>query len=138
MQGDLIRAEKFAQKEKSLNPKLEYGYLLLGEIYEKKGKLDDAIRSYKLAQTQNNRSLIALKSLANIYFKKNNMEKALDLYMKGAKVSPSDASIRKKLGDVYKKLGQGVLANESYSLYLELNPDARDRKVIESYIKSSR
>ena len=42
--------------------------------------------------------------------------------------------IHRKIGDVYRLLGQGVLAVESYKLYLEMNPEASDKSNIEAYI----
>lgn len=43
--------------------------------------------------------------------------------------------IHKKVGDVYRLLGQGTLAMEAYKLYLDMNPEAPDKKQIEAYIK---
>jgi hypothetical protein len=45
-----------------------------------------------------------------------------------------EAIIHRKIGDVYRLLGQGVLAVESYKLYLEMKPEATDKGQIESYI----
>ena len=42
--------------------------------------------------------------------------------------------LHRQIGDVYRRLGQGSLAVESYKLYLEMAPEAADKAQIESYI----
>jgi tetratricopeptide (TPR) repeat protein len=72
--------------------------------------------------------------LADISTKRNNFDLALDLYKKAMNVKGDEPLIHKKIGDVYRLLGQGALAVESYKLYLEMNPEASDKSQIESYI----
>jgi len=109
--------------------------VLLAEIYIKQDKLLEAENMLKKAQKINPKSYDALVGLAELSTKRNNFDLALDLYKKAMREKNDDPSIHKKTGDVYRLLGQGALAMESYKVYLEMNPEASDKGQIESYIK---
>ncbi|MBT3982039.1 MAG: tetratricopeptide repeat protein [Bacteriovoracaceae bacterium] len=136
MSGKEDEALILAQEEIKLNPNIEYGYTLLGHIYTKKEEYNKALKNYKHAQTINQNSVDALLGLAWIKYQQNQIESALDLYEKCAKLDPNNSFVRKQLGYVYKALGQRQLAIESFKVYLDLSPDAPDRKKIESQLNS--
>lgn len=108
---------------------------LLGKIYFEKGELVEAENYFKRTQKINSRSYDALLGMAELSTKRNNLDQALDLYRKAQQQRSDDPTIHKKIGDVYRQLGQGALAIESYKLYLEHNPDSPDKPQIETYIR---
>ena len=107
---------------------------LIAQIYIEKGDLTQAENLFKKAQKINPKAFESLMGLADISTKRNNFDLALDLYKKAMNVKGDEPIIHKKIGDVYRLLGQGALAVESYKLYLEMNPEAPDKNQIESYI----
>jgi tetratricopeptide (TPR) repeat protein len=108
--------------------------VLLAEIHLKKSEIVEAENLYKKAQKINPRSYEALVGLADISTKRNNFELALDLYKKAMNQKSDEPILHKKVGDVYRLLGQGALAMESYKMYLEMAPEASDKAQVETYI----
>jgi tetratricopeptide (TPR) repeat protein len=132
--GKNDEAIKEANKELESNPNSEEGNILLGNIHV---KLEDYIKAeqfYKNAQKNNSKSVDALIGLAWISFKRNNIETAMDLYLKVTTLDPNNSYAHKQLGLVYKLMGQGSLAIESFKVYLDLEPDAKDKDKIKGYI----
>lgn len=107
---------------------------LMAQIYVEKGDLVTAENLFKRAQKINPKAFDSLVGLADISTKRNNFDLALDLYKKAMKEKTDEPVVHKKIGDVYRLLGQGALAVEAYKLYLEMNPEASDKAQIESYI----
>lgn len=116
------------------NGESDIGLVFLAEIFAKKGDLVQAENHYKKAQRLNPRSYEALVGLADISTRRNNYDLALDLYKKAMKQRSEEPSIHRRIGDVYRLLGQGTLAIESYKMYLEMEPEASDKAQIEKYI----
>lgn len=108
---------------------------LLGKIYFDKGELVEAENYFKRTQKINPRSFDALLGMAELSFRRNNLDQALDLFRKAQQQKPDDPTIHKKIGDVYRQMGQGALAVEAYKLYLELSPESPDKPQIETYIR---
>lgn len=132
---DFDGAQKEAENDIKDNGESDTTLVLLGEIYVQKGDLITAENTYKKAQKINPRSYDALMGLAELSTMRNNYDLALDLYKKAMNLKSDEAIVHKKIGDVYRLLGQGTLAIESYRMYLEMNPDASDKAQIDSYIQ---
>jgi tetratricopeptide (TPR) repeat protein len=107
---------------------------LMAQIYVEKGELIQAENLFKKAQKINPKAYESLVGLADISSKRNNFDLALDLYKRAMAEKGDEPVIHRKIGDVYRLLGQGALAVESYKLYLEMNPEAADKNNIQSYI----
>ncbi|MFA5584185.1 MAG: tetratricopeptide repeat protein [Bacteriovoracaceae bacterium] len=135
MSGDLDGALEEVKKDLEANGENDSSVSLMAEIYVAKGELLEAENLYKKAQKLNPRSYPALVGLADLSTKRANYDLALDLYKRAAKLQNDQAILHKKIGDVYRLLGQGSLAIESYKLYLDIEPTAPDRKQLESYIR---
>jgi tetratricopeptide (TPR) repeat protein len=116
------------------NGESDIALTFLAEIFTQKGDLVQAENFYKKAQKLNPRSYEALVGLADISTRRNNFDLALDLSKKALKQRGDEAILHKKIGDVYRLLGQGVLAIESYKMYLEMDPEAADKAQIEKYM----
>jgi tetratricopeptide (TPR) repeat protein len=116
------------------NGESDIALTFLAEIFAKKGDLVQAENHYKKAQKINPRSYEALVGLADISTRRNNYDLALDLYKKALKQRGDEPDLHKKIGDVYRLLGQGTLAIESYKMYLEMDPEASDKPQIDKYM----
>lgn len=123
------------KKDIAANGENDGSLVLLAQIYVEKSDLVEAENQFKRAQKLNPNSYEALVGLAELSTKRNNYELALDLYKKAMRVKSDEPLIHKKIGDVYRLLGQGGLAIESYKLYLEMDPESAHKGQIESYIK---
>jgi tetratricopeptide (TPR) repeat protein len=116
------------------NGESDIALVFLAEIFTRKNDLIQAENYYKKAQKLNPRSYEALVGLADLSTRRNNFDLALDLYKKAMKQRGDEPDLHKKIGDVYRLLGQGSLAIESYKMYLEMDPEASDKGQIEKYI----
>ena len=116
------------------NGESDISLTFLGEIWTKKNDLVKAETYYKKAQKMNSKSFEALVGLADISTKRNNFDLALDLYKRALKQRGDEPVLHRKIGDVYRLLGQGTLAIESYKMYLEADPEAADKAQIDKYI----
>ncbi len=130
----ILGALNLIKKDIKENGENDITLVLLGEIYVQKGELIEAENTFKRAQKINPKSYEALVGLADISTKRNNYDLALDLYQKAMLQKSDEPVLHKKIGDVYRLLGQGALAIESYKMYLEMDPDATDKAQIESFI----
>ncbi|MFN8370496.1 MAG: tetratricopeptide repeat protein [Bacteriovoracaceae bacterium] len=135
LQGNIEKSIDFAKQETTLNPGLEDGFVLLGDIYLKQEDFNAANENYKKAQAINQKSVDALMGLAWIQYKRNLIESALEMYTKAQDLAPNNAIVKRQLGYVYKLMGQGQLAIQSFKSYLEMNPNATDKADIEAAIK---
>lgn len=116
------------------NGESDIALVFMGEIFIRKGDLVQAENFFKKAQKINPKSFEALVGLADLSTRRNNFDLALDLYKKAMKQRGDEPEIHKKIGDVYRLLGQGALAIESYKMYLEMDPEASDKAQIDKYI----
>lgn len=135
LSGDMDGALKEVQEDVKANGENDATMVFMAEVYVAKGDLVAGENYYKKAQKINPRSYDALMGLADLSTKRNNYDLALDLYKKAMKQRSDEPIVHKKIGDVYRLLGQGTLAIEAYKLYLEMNPEASDKNQIESYIQ---
>ncbi len=132
---DFDGAMNEVKKDLKSNGDNDADLVLMAEIFVEKNDLIEAENLFKKAQKINPHSYQALMGLADISTKRNNFDLALDLYKRAMGEKGDEAIIHKKIGDVYRLLGQGSLAIESYKLYLEMDPEAPDKKQIDSYIQ---
>lgn len=129
------KAKMLAKGEIQGNPGSTHGYVLLGDIFRKEGKFNEAEKNYKKAQKLNPKNVDVLVGLAYINFVKSQYEIALDLFIKAKRLEPGRAEVYKLLGDVYRKIAQSSLAIESYKMFLELSPNTRYKKELQNYIR---
>ena len=64
------------------------------------------------------------------------MVKAEAAYLKATKFSDAPAKAWRALGDALRRKGDTSGAITAYQIYLELNPAAVDRLVVENFIKT--
>ena len=133
-QGKLDEAIEAAKKEAEIS-KSEFGYYILGKALIEKEEYEKARKSFELANSKNPDFFENLLELGWLKYRERDFATARELYLRAAKINPSSALLAKRLGDVFKEIGQGSLAVEQYQKYLRLSPGANDRRLIESMIK---
>lgn len=134
MSKDYDSALKEVEADLKANGDNDADLTLMAQIWVEKGDLVQAENLYKRSQKLNPKNYESLMGLADISTKRNNFDLALDLYKKAMTLKGDEGVIHRKIGDVYRLLGQGALAVESYKLYLDMNPEAADKNQIQSYI----
>lgn len=136
--GKIKQALEAAQKEVKLNSSLEFGYYALGEVYRAQKNFKDAELNFKRSISKNGRYVEALMSMGWIKWKQGYLDKAREYYLKALKDNQNNGEIHRSLGFIYKDIGQSSLAIESFRVYLDLTPSAKDRAQIQSLMKRLR
>ncbi len=134
--GNIEKAIELATQETKENPKIQAGYVLLGNIKANQGDFAEAKKYFEQAQQIDQNSVDALVGMASIKFKQQHIEAALDLYNKAVKLDPNNAFIHKQIGFALRHMGQSALAVESLTTYLKLEPDAKDKQKIQDIINT--
>lgn len=132
--NDLDSALKLVEEGMKANGENDDDLVLKAQIFQAKEKLIEAENLYKKAQKINPRSYDAIIGLADLSTRRNNHDLALDLYKRAMKLRQDEPSVHKKIGDVYRQLGQGALAIEAYRLYLDMDPESPHKSNLEAYI----
>ena len=135
---NLKQAEFFANKEIKLNSALEFGYFVLAEVYKEQRKFKEAELNYKKSISRNGRYTEALMGMGWIKWKQGYLDQAREYYLKALKENKNNGEIHRALGFIYKDIGQGSIAIDSFKVYLDLTPSAKDRSNIQAIIKSLR
>jgi tetratricopeptide (TPR) repeat protein len=78
-------------------------WLILGNIYADKGRLEDAIYMYKKAVERDKKCYKAYYNLGNYYTERGQFDLALDSYTKASKVKDDNPYIFYNLGCIYLK-----------------------------------
>jgi predicted Zn-dependent protease len=136
VEGKKDEALAAALVEAKENPNLEMAHVLVGDIHLFKEELNEADRSYRAAQRINQKSIDALKGIAAIKVKKNEIPVAIELYNRAVTWKPDDASLHLILADLYRQMGQTQDAVRSYKNFLEIEPESPDKAKIDEYLKS--
>lgn len=129
------KAIESAEKEIKFHPRSSHGYFIKAEAMRHLGDYAGAIPLLEMAISKNGKDIEALMALGNIRYKQDFFEVARELYVKVQRYETGNSEAYRQLGHIYRKIGQGQLAIENYTNYLNLEPAARDRREIERIIK---
>lgn len=135
---DIKSAMDMAEREVKNNPSLEFGYFILGEVYRLQKDYRKAELNFKRSISKNGRYVEALMGMGWIKWKQGYLDRAREYYLKALKENQNNGEIHRALGYIYKDIGQSSLAIDSFRVYLDLTPAARDRGQIQALMKSLR
>ena len=147
LNNDLEGALKKIQEDIKVNGENDEDLVFMAQIHQakaakdEKGGAEDFIMAenlFKKAQKLNPKSYDALIGLADLSTTRNNYDLALDLYKRAMKLKQDEPLVHKKIGDLYRLIGQGALAIESYKMYLEMDPESPHKNNLEKYINDMR
>lgn len=131
---DYRNAEVSGKKEVEANPSSEYGYYILGEIYLKLEMYNDAKKNLEKSLQLKPDFYECLLAMGWLKLKQGQPAAARELYLRALRNNENDPEIRKRLGYVYKEMGQSIMSIEQFKIYLQLNPAAKDREQINRII----
>lgn len=135
-EGNKEEALASALIEAKENPNLEMAHVLVGDLYLLKEELNEADKSYRAAQRINQKSIEALKGIAALKVKRNELPVAIELYNRAITWKPDDASLHLILADLYRQMGQTQDAVRSYKNFLEIEPESSEKTKIDQFLKS--
>jgi tetratricopeptide (TPR) repeat protein len=90
------------------------------------------------ADTKEKRDAKKLLAQGNELYRKGDVDGALTAYRKALKLDGSLAEVYKRLGILYMEQKRNDRASLSFKIYLQLQPQAKDRKEVEGWISKLR
>lgn len=131
------QALKMAEQERLMNPEIPEAYLLSAEAYYAK-------KQYNLCTGEYQKVLSKGLDLADVYIKlarcyrlAGSFDSAQTMLTVAEKKESGNPDIYKELGALYHMKGSYIKAIEVYRRYLQLNPQAKDKKQIEMSIQDA-
>lgn len=95
--ANLTKQEQLYRRAVEECPSYAEAHNNLGDVYEKKGRLDEAIAEYKKAIELKPEAPYPYFGLGDIYYKAGRYEQAMEWYKKGLKYDPNDRITQKRL-----------------------------------------
>lgn len=123
-------AKKSVDDSLVLKPDYSSAYFLYSQIFEKNGKLSEAIEKAKNAKLNNSNDIGVLFQLGNLYYKDNQLDSAQAEFENAILLYPNHSNSRYILGLIYDKKSLKDKALEQFEKILELNPDSEPIKNI--------
>ena len=102
-------------------------WLKLGQVNARASQLDssyqaDALAAFEHVLQLDPKNLDGLRGLANVYYDRNDHQKAIPIYEKYLALQPADPSARTDLGTMYLYDGQAERAIATYQAVIKDNP----------------
>jgi S1-C subfamily serine protease len=112
-----------AQEQVRLYPDNAGVHLILGDLYEKQGRIDEAIASFKEAVRINPNNADMQIVLGHAYTKVDQYRDAMASIKEAIRIRPNESKAYYFLGMVYEKLSKHQEAIVSYKEAIRINPD---------------
>jgi len=98
----------------------------IGLVYQKEGKTEKAIESFRTAIQIQPKYANAYNNLGNLLGEMGNKEEAIELFKKAIEVNPKYLEAYNNLGNIYSEMGKKDEAIALYKKVIELNPEDLD------------
>lgn len=134
--GDFQKALDLIKEEKIRNPNLADPFLLAAEIYYRKEQFKECASEYSMAIKMRPSSAELYVKSSMCYRKSDALEIAEDMLIIAKQKESGYPDIYREQGFIFEKKGSVKEANDAFEKYLELSPNAPDRKMVESHIKN--
>ncbi|MEH2383013.1 MAG: tetratricopeptide repeat protein [Nostoc sp.] len=120
---DFKIAELYYRQAIALQPDLVEAHNNLGEVLQKQGRLNDALKSYQQAIKIKPDYSYAYHNLGYYFQEKGNFEEAIDAYKKALNIQPDLVVTHNNLANALKALNRFDAAIESYQEAIRIKPD---------------
>lgn len=134
--GDFQKAIDLVREEKVKNPNIADPFLLAAEIYYRKEQFKECAAEYSMAIKLRPASAELYVKSSICYRKSDAIDIAEDMLNIALQIESGYPDIYREMGYILEKKGQAAKASESFEKYLELSPNAPDRRLIEPRIKN--
>jgi tetratricopeptide (TPR) repeat protein len=129
--GQLDQALDMAKQEKLVNPEIPEPYLLAGQVYYKKNQFVLCTEEYQEVLAKGLKTADVYVQIARCYRLYGAFDSAQTMLDLAEQAESGNADIYKELGALFAQKGSDIKALEFYKRYLQLSPQAKDKKVIE-------
>ena len=134
--NNTTEALKMAEQERLINPEIPESYTLAGDAYYKNKQYVQCAEEYQKALAKGLRTSGLYVKLARCERLRGNFDSTLTMLTEAEQVESGNPDIYKELGALYHLRAYYIKAKEAYTRYLQLSPNAKDRKEIERRISS--
>lgn len=133
---DLDKALTYIQAAQNVNDKNPEVYIVLGDYYREKDKIDqsNAIRQYNLALQIDSLYTRAIVRKGHIYLLSENYDEGLKYFNDAIRIDATFAPAYREKAELLKMAQRFNPAIESYAKYLELNNSCRVRQRYASFV----
>ncbi|MEH2057468.1 MAG: tetratricopeptide repeat protein [Nostoc sp.] len=121
--GDFKFAELYYRQAIALQPDLVEAHNNLGEVLQKQGRLNDALKCYQQAIKINPDYAYAYHNLGYFFQEKGKFEQAIVAYEKALSIQPDLVITHNNLGNLLKAQNRFDAAIESYQQAIKIRPD---------------
>jgi tetratricopeptide (TPR) repeat protein len=130
-------ALQMAEQERLINPEIPESFILAGEVHFFKKQYLLCAEQYQKVLQKGLTTADTYVKLARCYRLSGNFDSAETMLTEAQRLESGNPSIYKEVGALYHSKGSFIKAIAGYRRYLQLNPDAEDKKKIESLIKEA-
>jgi len=145
--GDFKIAELYYRQAIALQPDLVQAHNNLGEVLQKQGRFNEAVKSCQEAIKIKPDYPYAYHNLGYFFQEKGKFEEAIEAYKKALNIQPDLGITHNNLGNILKSLNRFDAAIESYQQAIKFRPDIdfiyynlgtvlRDRNKIEAAVEA--
>ncbi len=124
MKGELDKAQPLLKQvlDDPLYPTPQFAYFNLARIYERQGKINEAIEQYKLALDYRPDYVDAHYNLGLLYLQQGKTDLAIQEISEATRLSPDIAAYHQSLGVAYVEAGKPKEARKAFEKVLEMDP----------------
>lgn len=131
--GNYREAVKEFDQELKNNPHSQQALVAMGKAQIHHNAPDEALRYLNTAMGQNPRDPEAKTQAAIANYLLKNYAGAAALFEAASQLDPGNPQIFKRLGLAYREIGNAAAARKAFQRYLEMEPDAPDRREFQNY-----
>jgi predicted Zn finger-like uncharacterized protein len=128
--GDFDAAIDAFQASLKADPQRVRALAYIGDTHFAATRWREAIRSYESALKTDPKLTFVYYKLGRSYNEQGQYAKAIDWFRKATQEDPTNATAWNNLGYAYKEKGKRKEAVQAFKEYLQLKPDAADRKEV--------
>jgi tetratricopeptide (TPR) repeat protein len=121
--GEYTLAEELLHKVTEKKPDFYIPFLWLGNVYERTGRIDKALESYKRSIHLKPDNVEAFNNCGVVYKNTKKYKEALAFLNRAALLAPDRGDICYNIGNVYKETENFDLAIHHYEKAIEIKPD---------------
>ncbi|MCX7977570.1 MAG: tetratricopeptide repeat protein [Bdellovibrionaceae bacterium] len=136
--ADFDRALAAALAERQMNPQAADSYILAGDVLFERRKYQECANEYSSALKLRPSDINLYIKASKCYRGAGSLEVAEDMLALAKELESGYAEIYREQGAIFQKKGDALAAIKAYELYLELSPNATDRKEVEKQIRALR